>query len=207
MLAPQRNVRRRAMQRQVVGAAALLEGAGEEQARAVAAFGHADGLHRLASRFGLDADDLVVLLLAASGGTPYTVAAAQTARTAGALTVGFANNPGAPLLAACEFGVLLDTGPEVISGSTRLQAGTVCDTCCETAWDVTVGPVGGADPESVVHSDLKAGDGVDISGDIFDDDYGFARCQFNAPTNDEVFSIFGSLSKNRSYLLLRIMLF
>ena len=66
----------------------------------------------------------VVLLLAASGGTPYTVAAAQTARTAGALTVGFANNPGAPLLAACEFGVLLDTGPEVISGSTRLKAGT-----------------------------------------------------------------------------------
>lgn len=68
--------------------------------------------------------DDVVLLLAASGGTPYTVAAAQTARTAGALTVGFANNPGAPLLAACEFGVLLDTGPEVISGSTRLKAGT-----------------------------------------------------------------------------------
>ncbi len=71
----------------------------------------------------LTAND-VVLLLAASGGTPYTVAAAQTARTAGALTVGFANNPGAPLLAACEFGVLLDTGPEVISGSTRLKAGT-----------------------------------------------------------------------------------
>jgi N-acetylmuramic acid 6-phosphate etherase len=38
--------------------------------------------------------------------------------------VGFANNPGAPLLAACEVGVLLDTGPEVISGSTRLKAGT-----------------------------------------------------------------------------------
>ena len=34
-------------------------------------------------------------------------------------------------------------------GTSRLQAGTVCDTCCETAWDLTVGPVGGADPESV----------------------------------------------------------
>jgi N-acetylmuramic acid 6-phosphate etherase len=66
----------------------------------------------------------VVLLLAASGGTPYTVAAAEAARAAGALTVGFANNPGAPLLAACEVAVLLDTGPEVISGSTRLKAGT-----------------------------------------------------------------------------------
>src|SRR3954467_7798601 len=39
-------------------------------------------------------------------------------------------------------------------GTTRLAAGTVCDTCCEEAWNVTVGPVGGADPESVVHSDL-----------------------------------------------------
>ena len=38
----------------------------DDAARAVAAFGHADGLHRLASRFGLDADDLVVLLLAAA---------------------------------------------------------------------------------------------------------------------------------------------
>ena len=32
-------------------------------------------------------------------------------------------------------------------GTSRLQGGTVCDTCCETAWDLTVGPVGGADPE------------------------------------------------------------
>ena len=32
-------------------------------------------------------------------------------------------------------------------GASRLQAGTVCDTCCETAWDLTLGPVGGADPE------------------------------------------------------------
>jgi N-acetylmuramic acid 6-phosphate etherase len=66
----------------------------------------------------------VVLLLAASGGTPYAVGAAAAARAAGALTVGFANNPGAPLAAACEIGVILDTGPEVISGSTRLKAGS-----------------------------------------------------------------------------------
>ena len=72
---------------------------------------------------GVGAHD-VVLLLAASGSTPYVLAAAEAARQAGALTVGFANNPGAPLLAACEIGVLLDTGPEVIGGSTRLKAGT-----------------------------------------------------------------------------------
>jgi N-acetylmuramic acid 6-phosphate etherase len=66
----------------------------------------------------------VVLLLAASGTTPYALGAAAAARAAGALTVGIVNNPGAPLEAACEIAVVLDTGSEVISGSTRLKAGT-----------------------------------------------------------------------------------
>jgi len=66
----------------------------------------------------------VVLLLAASGTTPYAIAAAGAARSAGALTIGMANNPGTPLLAACEIAITLDTGPELISGSTRLKAGT-----------------------------------------------------------------------------------
>ncbi|MGH7114953.1 MAG: molybdopterin-containing oxidoreductase family protein [Stellaceae bacterium] len=47
-------------------------------------------------------------------------------------------------------------------GTSRLRAGTVCDTCCETAWDMTIGPVGGADPESVVHSDLIVSWGADL---------------------------------------------
>jgi anaerobic selenocysteine-containing dehydrogenase len=47
-------------------------------------------------------------------------------------------------------------------GTSRLRAGTVCDTCCETAWDMTVGPVGGADPEAVVHSDLVVSWGADL---------------------------------------------
>ena len=66
----------------------------------------------------------VVLLVAASGGTPYTLGAALAARAAGTLTVAIVNNPGSPLAAACDIEVLLDTGPEVISGSTRLKAGT-----------------------------------------------------------------------------------
>jgi anaerobic selenocysteine-containing dehydrogenase len=47
-------------------------------------------------------------------------------------------------------------------GATRLQAGTVCDTCCEAAWDATVGPVGGADPETVDDSDLVIAWGADL---------------------------------------------
>ena len=66
----------------------------------------------------------VVLLVAASGATPYALGAAEAASAAGALTVAIVNNPGAPLAAACELAVVLDTGPEVISGSTRLKAGT-----------------------------------------------------------------------------------
>jgi N-acetylmuramic acid 6-phosphate etherase len=68
--------------------------------------------------------DDVVLLIAASGGTPYVLGALRAARAAGALTVGFANNPDAPVANEAEIGVTLDTGPEAISGSTRLKAGT-----------------------------------------------------------------------------------
>ncbi|MFZ6743392.1 N-acetylmuramic acid 6-phosphate etherase [Undibacterium sp. JH2W] len=66
----------------------------------------------------------VVLLIAASGATPYVLGAMQAARATGALTIGFANNPGAPLTLSAELGITLDTGSEVISGSTRLKAGT-----------------------------------------------------------------------------------
>lgn len=72
---------------------------------------------------GVSSRDAVVCV-AASGRTPYTVAAIRKARALGAFTVGIANNPGTPLLDAADVGVLLDTGPEVLAGSTRLAAGT-----------------------------------------------------------------------------------
>ena len=65
-----------------------------------------------------------VIAVAASGSTPFTLAAVASARRAGALTIGLANNPDAPLLAAVDLPVLLDSGPEVIAGSTRMGAGT-----------------------------------------------------------------------------------
>lgn len=66
----------------------------------------------------------VLISVAASGATPYTRAAQHGARGAGALTIGLANNPGAPLLAEAECPVLLHTGPEFLAGSTRMTAGT-----------------------------------------------------------------------------------
>ena len=66
----------------------------------------------------------VVLLLAASGTTPYVRGALKAARAAGALTVGIVNNPGTPIATEADIGITLDTGSETISGSTRLKAGT-----------------------------------------------------------------------------------
>ena len=62
--------------------------------------------------------------LAASGATPYTVDFILGARSRGALTIAIANNRDTPLLAAAEHPICVDTGPEVVAGSTRMKAGT-----------------------------------------------------------------------------------
>lgn len=69
------------------------------------------------------ADDLVVGI-SASGRTPYVLAALDRARLAGAATVAVVNNPDSPAAARADVGVELLTGAEVLSGSTRLKAGT-----------------------------------------------------------------------------------
>ncbi len=66
----------------------------------------------------------VLIAVAASGTTPYTLAAAKRARQLGALVIAVVNNPATPLAAAAEHTIFLDTGPEVIAGSTRMGAGT-----------------------------------------------------------------------------------
>jgi len=72
---------------------------------------------------GLDERDCVIALTA-SGQTPYPLAAVDAAREAGALTIGLANNDGAPILSRADVGICLPTPPEVIAGSTRMGAGT-----------------------------------------------------------------------------------
>jgi N-acetylmuramic acid 6-phosphate etherase len=66
----------------------------------------------------------VVVGLAASGRTPFTVAAVEYARRAGAKTVAITCNRGTPLAKAAELAIVVDTGPEVLAGSTRMKAGT-----------------------------------------------------------------------------------
>lgn len=68
-------------------------------------------------------DDSVVGI-AASGRTPYVIAAVKAARAAGAYTVGFACNNGSPLGAAADAALEIEVGPEFLTGSTRLKSGT-----------------------------------------------------------------------------------
>jgi N-acetylmuramic acid 6-phosphate etherase len=71
----------------------------------------------------LSAQDAVVGI-AASGRTPYVLGALEYARQVGAVTVGISCNAPAPLLDAAQIGIGLPVGPEVVTGSTRLKAGT-----------------------------------------------------------------------------------
>jgi N-acetylmuramic acid 6-phosphate etherase len=72
---------------------------------------------------GLTAADTVVGLTA-SGRTPYVGAALTAARAAGALTALITSNPNAPLADLADHLLAADTGPEALTGSTRLKAGT-----------------------------------------------------------------------------------
>lgn len=69
------------------------------------------------------AEDAVVGI-AASGTTPYTIAAIRRANMLGALTVGITSAPNTPLAADADIAIVAVTGPEVIMGSSRMKSGT-----------------------------------------------------------------------------------
>ena len=62
--------------------------------------------------------------IAASGRTPYVLGAMRWAREAGALAIGLSCVPGSPLALAADIAITPATGPEVLTGSTRMKAGT-----------------------------------------------------------------------------------
>ena len=73
--------------------------------------------------FGIGPDDSVIGI-AASGTTPYVTGGIQKARKKGILTGCITCNPGSPLARAAEFPVEAVVGPEFVTGSTRMKAGT-----------------------------------------------------------------------------------
>jgi N-acetylglucosamine-6-phosphate deacetylase len=81
-----------------------------------------------AARFALAAQNFgagdALVGIAASGATPFTLAAVRYAREMGALSGAIVNNAGSPIAADAEIAVVIESGPEVIAGSTRLSAGT-----------------------------------------------------------------------------------
>lgn len=83
----------------------------------------ADGARTLIAEHQVGAND-VVIGIAASGRTPFTIGAIEAARAAGALTISVANNSDTPLLATAEYAICAATGAEIIAGSTRMKAGT-----------------------------------------------------------------------------------
>jgi N-acetylmuramic acid 6-phosphate etherase len=90
---------------------------------------------------GLTRND-VVLAIAASGRTPFSIAALEFAREIGALALGIFNNRGSRLGEVSDIPVLIETGPELIAGSTRMKAGTsqkVALNCISTGVMVKLG--------------------------------------------------------------------
>jgi N-acetylmuramic acid 6-phosphate etherase len=82
----------------------------------------AQGGRDLAKR-GLDPGDAVVGI-AASGSTPYVLGALEYAKRKGCATIGITSNPGTPITRLARISIVTPTGPEAITGSTRMKAGT-----------------------------------------------------------------------------------
>jgi N-acetylmuramic acid 6-phosphate etherase len=111
-------------------------GVSPELVQAVIAGGY-DACHRAVEASEDDADaganDLkqrgfaagdVLVGIAASGRTPYTVGAVKYARSLGAFTIALTVVPGSPITGAAELSIVPVVGPEVLTGSSRLKAGT-----------------------------------------------------------------------------------
>jgi N-acetylmuramic acid 6-phosphate etherase len=90
-----------------------VEGAEDHRAR---------GAKDLAAR-GLNAKDAVIGI-AASGGTPYVLGALEFAKRKGTVTIGLTSNPRTPITRMAKISIVTPTGPEAITGSTRMKAGT-----------------------------------------------------------------------------------
>jgi N-acetylmuramic acid 6-phosphate etherase len=106
------------------GVVAVLGGGGRAGARGVEGAEDREDLGRSDLEALAPGPDDLVVGIAASGRTPYVLAALQTARQQGAPTVAVVNNPGTAIAGVADVAIELLTGPEVLAGSTRMKAGT-----------------------------------------------------------------------------------
>ena len=74
-------------------------------------------------KINLSAQDIVIGI-AASGRTPYVISSLRYANEIGALSVGLTSNPGSEITKVAQHAIAVDTGPELLAGSTRLKSGT-----------------------------------------------------------------------------------
>jgi len=103
---------------------AILAGGAQAAGRAVEAAEDDDAAGAADLRAEDPGPNDTVVGITASGRTPYVLGALDAARAAGAATIAIVNNPDSAAAARADVAVELLTGPEVISGSTRLTAGT-----------------------------------------------------------------------------------
>lgn len=75
------------------------------------------------SAYQITGEDTIVGI-AASGTTPYVLGGIRKAREEGLLTAGITNNPGSPLANESEIPIVMEVGPEFVTGSTRMKSGT-----------------------------------------------------------------------------------
>jgi len=97
----------------------------------------------------------IVVGLAASGRTPFTIAAVEYARSRGAKTVAVACNPNSPLGRAAHISIVADVGPEVLTGSTRMKAGTAQKMILNMLTTGAMTRLGYVYGNLMVHVDLK----------------------------------------------------
>jgi N-acetylmuramic acid 6-phosphate etherase len=97
----------------------------------------------------------VVVGIAASGRTPYTIAALEHAARKGAVTVAIACNPRSPLGRAAKIKIEVEVGPEALTGSTRLKAGTAQKLICNMLTTGAMVKLGYVYSNLMVHMQLK----------------------------------------------------
>lgn len=105
-------------------------------------------------RIGLDQKDVLVGL-AASGRTPYTLEGLRYAKQLGAATVGLTMNPDAPMRGLADVDITVNVGPEILAGSTRLKAGTAEKLVLNMLSTATMVRLGRVFAGLMVHMEMK----------------------------------------------------